>query len=192
MNKIIQLGFRDLLFALVAVFFLFFLVPHKPDEATESLGEISPQGELIIEITWPPVDVDIDTWVQSPGENPVGYSNKGSRNCNLLRDDLGTSPRIDPLPLNFERAICRKLTPGEWLVGVHYYGASEYVNNIKVDAVIKRFDKRDSAMVVVSKTVFLEYNGSEATILHFIVTPLGALKVIPGDKFFGLRGGRIE
>jgi len=186
-NRMVQLAFRDLMCGLFAVFFLFFLVPHKPDEAKSMEGLVAPHGEIVIGIAWDPINVDVDLWVQSPGENPIGYSNAGSRNCNLLRDDLGMSPEVDPLPVNFERTVCRMAEPGEWLVGVHYYGG-QYEEDLQVHAVIRKYTGADNVkgQVVIDKTVVLARKGDEATVLHFFITPNGYVDKIPGDKHFGL------
>ena len=82
--------YRDVLFnILFAVFVLTVLMlPNLNPPTDEAKSE--PPGNIIVHITWPPGNTDVDLWVDGPGElAPVGYSNKGDVLWNLLRDDLG-------------------------------------------------------------------------------------------------------
>jgi hypothetical protein len=95
--------FRDfsMLMVLGFVAMVVWLLPHVNPPADSS--EADPPGNVIVAITWPEGDTDIDLWVTGPGEiRPVGYSNKGGVLFNLLRDDLGHMP--DATPLNYENA----------------------------------------------------------------------------------------
>ena len=191
MNRLIQLAFRDLMMALFALFFLFFLVPHKPEEKVEDTGEVVTQGEVVVEISWPPHNIDIDLWVLSAGTSmPVGYSNKGLRNCNLLRDDLGTSPSLDPLPINFESVVCRKWELGEWVINLHYYGGSDYkLGSMPVDVVVKHIDEK-STYIVYQGTVVLPTVKVERTAVRFIVDGTGKANIIQEPKLFGIGNER--
>ena len=83
--------FRDvLMLALIGfVAMVIMLLPHlsrKKDEAKEA----PTPGNVVVELHWPDeLPVDVDLWVQAPGDVPVGFWNQGSRYFNLLRDDLG-------------------------------------------------------------------------------------------------------
>lgn len=114
MNRRVATVFIDVLFALVMVLVL---LPHEP-EAEDA--QIESPGTLIIQIEWASDrDVGVDLWVKSPGDYPVGYSNKGGRVFNLLRDDLGHTG--DYSKVNFEVAFTRGLPDGEYAVTVHLF-----------------------------------------------------------------------
>ena len=74
----------------------------------------------MVELRWPQeLDADVDLWVQAPGDVPVGYSNKGGRVFNLLRDDLWH--RGDVTGLNHEIAYSRGIPAGEYTVSLHLF-----------------------------------------------------------------------
>lgn len=185
MNRLTQLAFRDLFIGLMAVFFLYFLVPHKPHDHETDVGA-APQGELRVEITWPQeYNVDIDLWVYSPEGGLVGYSNKGSKNCNLLRDDLGTDPHVDPLPVNFESTTCRKFIAGEWVINVNFYGGPEsFRENIPVTIVVTEYTAGIKVIAKVERV--LERKGHESTALHFYVDSNGNVHIDTTERLFNL------
>jgi hypothetical protein len=77
---------------------------------------------------WPDAaDTDVDLWVQGPGDVPVGYSNKGGRLFNLLRDDLGL--QSDAAKINYESSFSRGIVEGEYVINVHLY-KSKYTVSI--------------------------------------------------------------
>lgn len=110
---------RDLvLLALLGVTVAVVLViPWINPKATPK--EKTPPGQLIVQIGWPQGDVDVDLWVKAPNEKPVGFSSKSSKDCNLLRDDLGNEG--DPTKANYEITFCRSTPAGEYVVNVMLY-----------------------------------------------------------------------
>ena len=82
--------FRDvILLALLGfVAIVVLLLPHVNPDAEDKEAGVSPaSGNVVVEIHWPDgLNTDVDLWVQAPGDVPVGYSNKGGRIFNLLRD----------------------------------------------------------------------------------------------------------
>ena len=117
--------FRDVimlaLLGFVAIVVL--LLPHlnPPVQATEAT---QPPGNVIVEVRWPDeFDSDVDLWVEAPGDVPVGYSNKGGRIFNLLRDDLGHIG--DTTGLNYEIAFSRGTPGGEYTVSLGFDAALE-------------------------------------------------------------------
>src|SRR4029450_10043412 len=71
-------------FVLMTVLML--TVINPPAKSAETAGEPSP-GNVIVEAKWAEnIDADVDLWVRAPSDKPVGYSNKGGRYFNLLRD----------------------------------------------------------------------------------------------------------
>lgn len=164
---------------LFAVFFLFALVPHKKADSEASKLSTTPQGEVMFDIAWPPGQTDVDAWVKSGGTDvQVGYSNKTSLNCDLLRDDQGIN---DVTPLNYERLVCRKLSAGVWVLTINFY--SDYqggTSNLPVDIVVSTHigDKR---MVIESRRVILKYCSDQKTGAHFIVDDDKVVTKIDGD-----------
>jgi hypothetical protein len=114
-SRVTGTAFKDFLFLCVLGFIamVIWLLPHinPPKDADKA----EPPGNVIIAITWPEGDVDIDMWITGPGEKaPVGYSNKSGVLFNLLRDDLGRSYDPNPLKtaLRFRLDKDGKLVPG--------------------------------------------------------------------------------
>ncbi len=124
----------------------------------------------------------LDLWVRAPGETPVGYSNKGGRTFNLLRDDRGHYD--DPTLLNYEVSYSRGLPAGEYVVNLHYYGLALGLgaSAAEVPATVV-VSTRDAATSVVSRhfteTVTLTRVGEEATALRFAIDDSG--KIVPGS-----------
>ena len=90
--------FRDvIMLALVGfVAMVILMLPYIHPPGAKASDQIAPPGNVIVEIRWPDqIDADVDLWVQAPGEVPVGYSNKGGRVFNLLRDDPWQPQRRD-------------------------------------------------------------------------------------------------
>src|SRR5690606_40575934 len=99
--------FRDMIRLALAGFvaIVVLLLPHinPPGDAK---AVVDPPGNIMVEAVWPEdLDVDVDLWVQAPGDTPVGYSNKSGRFFNLLRDDLGQV--ADATKLNYEVSYSR-------------------------------------------------------------------------------------
>jgi hypothetical protein len=166
--------FRDFSMLMVMGFFamVVWLLPHVNPPAENA--EADPPGNLIVAITWPAGDTDIDLWITGPGEiKPVGYSNKGGVLFNLLRDDLGNMP--DATPLNFEHAYSRGVTPGEYIVNVHCYRC--YVVPQRVDVEISFNDGLPGKGMKRIATTSLELtaNGQEKTALRFELDAAGNL-----------------
>ena len=85
--------FRDVIMLALLGFatIVILLLPHL-HPPTEIADPVKAPGNIIVEARWlDNIDVDVDLWVEAPGDKPVGYSNKSGRIFNLLRDDLGNS-----------------------------------------------------------------------------------------------------
>jgi hypothetical protein len=168
--------FRDfsMLMVLGFVAMVVWLLPHVNPPADSS--EAEPPGNLIVAITWPEGDTDIDLWVTGPGElKPVGYSNKGGVLFNLLRDDLGDRP--DATPLNYENAYSRGIVPGEYIINVHCYRCPVVPQKVHVEVSINDGNSRKGTRRVASTSLELTANGQEKTALRFKLD--GAGKVEP-------------
>jgi hypothetical protein len=167
--------FRDfsMLMVLGFVAMVVWLLPHINPPADSS--EAQPPGNLIVAITWPEGDTDIDLWVTGPGElKPVGYSNKGGVLFNLLRDDLGDRP--DATPLNYENAYTRGIVPGEYIVNVHCYRCPVVPQKVHVEVSINDGKSRKSTKPVATTSLELTANGQEKTALRFKLDAAGKVE----------------
>ncbi len=158
---------------------VFLLVPHIHPRAELTKAAIDPPGSAIIEVRWPDeMDADIDLWVRAPEEAPVGYSNKGGRTFNLLRDDRGHYD--DPTELNYEVSFSRGLPAGEYVVNLHFYGLAlglgSKVEQVPATVVVST---RSSSTGAVSRqfteNVTLERVGEEVTALRFQIDDNGEI-----------------
>ena len=160
---------------------------NPPAKASETDGVTSP-GNVTVEMQWPDkLDADVDLWVQAPGDGPVGYSNKGGKVFNLLRDDLGKSQ--DMTDYNYEVAYSRGDPAGEYIVNAHMYRGVNvsYPVPVKITVNVKR-DSSKSATPVATTTVELRKPNQELTALRFRLDSAGQL--VPGtvnSLFKGLR-----
>ena len=104
--------FRDVIMLALAGFvtLVLLIIPHINPKAVAEEAAKSP-GNLTVELRWPDdINADVDLWVEAPGDVPVGYSNKGGRVFNLLRDDLGDT--ADLTGLNYEFRYSRGVPEG--------------------------------------------------------------------------------
>lgn len=155
-----------LLFVLVAVI-SHINPPTKADDAR-------PPGTVMIEAFWADEeDIDVDLWVQGPGDRPVGYSNKGGTLFNLLRDDLGTM--MDVSEQNYENAYSRGVAEGEYVVNLHLYRLRTGQVPVSVKVVVSvRIGNAATRQIIVTD-VALERVGQEVTAVRFALDNSGNL-----------------
>lgn len=153
------------------------LLPFVNPKAKKAEDDIAPPGNVIVELFWSDkIDADIDLWTQAPGDVPVGYSNKGGKLFNLLRDDLGTF--ADVSGRNYEIATTRGLASGEYTVNVHLYNSktSALPIHVKVVVSVKKNLKETTHQILVSgKDLKLSFMGEELTVFRFTLDPEGNL-----------------
>ncbi|MCS6778163.1 MAG: hypothetical protein NZ555_00480 [Geminicoccaceae bacterium] len=174
--------FRDLITLALAGFVacVILILPHiNPAKAKPRPEGTEPPGNVVVEIRWPdPVDADVDLWVMGPGDVPVGYSNKGGRLFNLLRDDLGH--RGDVSGLNYEVAYSRGIVAGEYVVNVHLYRDQSGKLPVPVTVVASvKPSVGESARQIVATTIELGREGEERTAFRFKLDAAGGL--LPGS-----------
>lgn len=110
----IQQSIILILMMLLALIFTLITIQKQEEEETKS------PGDIVVQLFWPnDKNVDLDLWVQAPGDRPVGYSNKSGTIFNLLRDDLGFSNDVSGV--NEEVAYTRGQPNGEYRINVHSY-----------------------------------------------------------------------
>ena len=170
--------FRDLITLALAglVVCVILILPHiNPAKAVPRPEGQEPPGNVVVELRWPdPIDADVDLWVQGPGDVPVGYSNKGGRLFNLLRDDLGH--RGDVSGLNYEVAYSRGIVPGEYVVNVHLYRDNSNALPIPVTLVVSvKPSVAESARQILARTIELGREGEERTVFRFRLDERGGL-----------------
>jgi hypothetical protein len=173
--------FRDVITLALAGFVaaVILLLPHINPPGVKSADAMDPPGNVIVEVRWPDeLDADVDLWVEGPGDVPVGYSNKGGKLFNLLRDDLGR--RSDATELNYEVSYSRGIVAGEYTVNVHLY--RNLSRQLPIPATIVASVKRssmESARQLVSTKVALGREGQELTVFRFRLDADGNLQ--PGS-----------
>jgi hypothetical protein len=173
--------FRDLMTLALCGFVVcvVLIMPHINPPGAKTTANAAPPGNVMVEIRWPDqIDADVDLWVQGPGDVPVGYSNKGGRVFNLLRDDLGK--RNDATDLNYENSYSRGIVPGDYTVNVHLYRDSDRVYPVPVTVVtsVNRPKEGHTQQLLASK-VMLNHEGEETTVYRFRLTAAGDL--VPGS-----------
>jgi hypothetical protein len=171
--------FRDvLMLALIGfVAMVIMLLPHLSKKRDESRDVQSP-GNVVVEIHWPDdLPVDVDLWVQAPGDVPVGFWNQGSRFFNLLRDDLGLEN--DATGKNYEVSYSRGIPAGEYTVNVHMYGAVPAGIRVPVRVVASVKQKYGELRQLLETHIELTRRNQEETAFRFKLTEEGEL--VPGS-----------
>jgi hypothetical protein len=172
--------FRDTIMLVLAGFvaLVILMLPYLNPKQTKSAENVEPPGNVIIEARWPDdLDSDVDLWVQAPGDNPVGYSNKGGAIFNLLRDDLGR--RADTTEMNYEVSYSRGIPPGEYMVNLHLYRNTAQVVPIPVTIVASvKKTMQESARQLLATRIDLKREGQELTVFRFQLNDKGDL--VPG------------
>ncbi|MCH7542726.1 MAG: hypothetical protein IIB65_03725 [Proteobacteria bacterium] len=172
--------FRDVIMLALLGFItiVILLLPHvnPPVDANEAS---QPPGNVIVELRWPDdIDADVDLWVEAPGDAPVGYSNKGGRIFNLLRDDLGHAN--DATKLNYEVAYSRGIPAGEYTVNLHLYRSK--ISKLPIPAVVAvgiKANRNATVLPIATGNVELVRVGQEITVVRFAIDEHGML--VPGS-----------
>ena len=172
--------FRDVIMLALLGFvtIVILILPHlnPPVEAREPTRR---PGNVVVEVRWSDrLDTDVDLWVEAPGDVPVGYSNKGGRVFNLLRDDLGSSG--DATGLNFEIAYSRGIPAGDYTVNLHLY--RDHAGRLPVRAIVVVSIKKDAASpmrTIARQELELVRVGEERTVVRFSLDDSGEL--VPGS-----------
>ncbi|MFB3045219.1 MAG: hypothetical protein ACE10A_02755 [Acidiferrobacterales bacterium] len=168
--------FRDVILLALAgfVMLVLLLLPHLNPRATPQDPTPRP-GNVMVELRWPDeLNVDVDLWVQAPGDVPVGYSNQGGAIFNLLRDDLGHIN--DATDLNYEFSYSRGVPAGEYTVNLHLY--RNLANVYPVPAVVAVSVKNSPnlpAQQILSTKLNLSHEDEEVTAFRFKLDEEGRL-----------------
>lgn len=166
--------FRDL-YGITLVLFIGLVALLMTLEKAQSSqdGEVKSPGNLTANISWTEGHIDVDLWVDGPGEIvPVGYSNKGGVLWNLLRDDLGNIP--DYTKLNYENAYTRGVPPGDYRINVDCFHCPLVPVEVLLEVALKTAAE-DSAKVVATSSITLTADNQEKTALAFTVLADGTV-----------------
>jgi len=149
-------------------------VVNPPAKSAETAGDKAP-GNIIIEAQWADsLDADVDLWVQAPGDQPVGYSNKSGEVFNLLRDDLGKA--ADITNYNYEVAYSRGMPAGEYVANVHMYRGVGVTYPVTVKLVARLQTGPDkSSRELLASTVQLKHENDQVTAFRFRLDDHGQL-----------------
>ena len=168
--------FRDVIMLALLGFatIVILLLPHL-HPPTEIADPVKAPGNIIVEARWlDNIDVDVDLWVEAPGDKPVGYSNKSGRIFNLLRDDLGNSGDLGAL--NYETAFTRGTPAGNYTVNLHLYRNNSTELPIEVEVQVSVKSSPDAKPVPISsKKIHLRHVGEETTVVRFALDENGGL-----------------
>jgi hypothetical protein len=171
--------FRDVTMLALAGFIciVILLLPHIRPEAKTEAAPLP--GNILVELRWPDdVEADVDLWVQAPGDRPVGYSNKGGKIFNLLRDDLGRAG--DVTNLNYEVSYARGAPAGEYTVNVHLYRylARRFPLPVTVAVTVKRDENAPTVPLIATNLTF-DKEAEELTAVRFSLDE--DARLVPGS-----------
>lgn len=171
--------FRDVIMLALLGFvtIVVLLLPHL-NPPTKPTDQQQP-GNLVVELHWPDdMNTDVDLWVEAPGDKPVGYSNRGGRVFNLLRDDMGHVN--DTGKLNYEIAFSRGAPAGEYTVNLHLYSNTDQRKTVPAQVVVGiKKGETDPMRVIHRENVELAHTGQEITVVRFSLTE--AAEVVPNS-----------
>jgi len=160
--------FRDVIMLALAGFvtLVMLLLPHINPEAKAEDTDQAP-GNMIVELRWPDeLNVDVDLWVEAPGDKAVGYTRKGGNIFDLLRDDLGVSS--DLTGLNYEFAYSRGAPAGDYTVNVHLFRNKEKIYPVPVTVTVSlKTPTSKSTRQILATRFDLETVNQEMTVFRF-------------------------
>lgn len=179
-----EYAWRDLLTTLfvaslaVAALALIVRPQAKPEE--------TPPGRLLVTLTWQhDRDADIDLWVDSPGDSPVGYSRRTGAVWDLLHDDRGRAVECQDQPptcedANTEIAVARSLPAGLWHINAVAFGSHDHVYPVHVWITVDLIDQTShNTTRLFRRDGDLHEDHDEVTLLNFRTNDAGA--IVPGS-----------
>ena len=147
------------------------LLPHITAKKQEAWDHKAP-GNIIVEMHWPNnMPYDMNLWVQSLREVPVGFWNLDGTTFNLLRDALGGED--DATNENYEISYSRGIPPGEYVVNVHMYGPLPYGVTIPVNVVVSVKPKYGDVSQRLETTINLTRRDLTETTTVLVLNPRG-------------------
>ena len=165
-NRDLLLSIISILVCLVAVLGI---MVHDPAEK-----KADPPGQFSVSIVWDLGQVDVDLWMNAPGEkNSIGYSNKNGVVWDLLRDDTGNTS--DAMPYNYENAYSRGMPAGDYTINLFCF----HCTKVPVTVTFKLEQSAKTGMnLIYEKVITLTYQGEQFTVLNFHVDKNGVVSGI--------------
>lgn len=171
--------FCNMLLGFVCLFIFAMMMIVK--EQAKQDKSVQPRAEFIITVTWPNnFDDDVDTYVEDPGGNIVGFNRREQGLMHLDRDDFGISNdkiKIDgkefEVKENRETVTVRGIIPGEYVVNTHIYRRNKG-EETQIPITV-RLEKVDPYQNVLTETYELKLTGEERTAFRFYVDENGVV-----------------
>jgi len=159
---VINIAARDLFLNALAFCLLVLIIIIPWINPVPVAADTKPVGQMIVRISWPDGNDDIDLWLKGPDDAvAVGYSRKdGNGAWALLRDDIGP-PLITG---NEELGIARSLPNGLWAVNLHAYRTNGPVQ-VKVEIML--FPANGPKVELFNRPVEMFRVGQERTVIQW-------------------------
>ena len=188
-DEVNAVAYRDVLMNTILglVMAMAVLVMSIQIKKAEASAQAEPQGNLNVTVNWPEGPADVDLWLHGPGEPvPIGYSNRGGRLWNLMRDDLGNAS--DATALNYESASTRGVVPGTYVLNLHCYRCPVLPIPIDIEITLnkdagKKGEKTPAKVIFVGRTV-LNKQGQERTAISFRMDTDGVIDPASMNSIF--------
>ena len=163
--------FCNMLLGFIVLFVIALLMIAKEQEKRKQSPET--KAEFLIVVTWPSESPDdVDTYVEDPLGNIVGFNRREQGLMHLDRDDLGhkNDTVISPngtfiFGENRETVVIRGFVPGEYVANVHMY-RKEWDKPTPVTVTLQKIEPYGETAI---ETVVLEKTGDEHTAFRFVV-----------------------
>lgn len=170
--------FTDVGLASAMIFFMLFVLSILMVNPPEKEGNTEIKAEFIVTLEWPSGNKsDVDLVVKHP-TGVTFYQQREIGGVSLDRDDLGS--RLEVIKLddgtivnieeNWEHVFIRKMIPGDYTVNVHMFNLAGGATPATV-----KVEKLNPFRTLISKTVVLDYNKQEETILNFTLDAEGKI-----------------
>ena len=152
-----------------ALLLMFLMLAFIRDPQTPIPPTLPPPGNIAVLACWPSGPIDVDLWLGSPNDKPVGYSRKSGLIWSLLRDDLGDVN--DASPINCESAFARITPAGEFVVNIHGFAIPQ--------PVIVHIEVALNGSLLVKTDMEIRQK-QERTVIRFTLD--GRAMVVPGSQ----------
>ena len=162
---------------LQVVAFLFFLA-YLAMNLEAQQGNITSKAEMLVTVSWPDNHPDdVDTYVEDPQGNIVGYHVMEAGLRNLDRDDRGdykntivVNGKTIRNPVREEIVTMRGLIAGEYVVNIHHYLATT-PDAVPVSVKVEKLNPK--VEMVFYDRLFLDHTGDEKTAVRFTIDENG-------------------
>lgn len=164
----VWIPFGDVMSTIMAIFLItsiLLVVQYSPQHHKKD-SDIQSPGSLMVEIFWKP-NVDIDLWIQTPDDGPIGYTRKNGKYIDLLKDDLGLeNSKVNDM--HYENAYARNIPEGIYIINIHWYmDREDHPKDVEIKTHLSIMDKDSKKEpVVVDKISVLTEISQEFTVMR--------------------------